>query len=211
MNKLSMGLIGAFLPCVMQSATVEELTIMGSGMPTRVVRALGMAFNAAQNVHQVSVPPSSGVAGALLAIEHEGQALARFPRPLNAAETGRGLRQVVFARDTIVFVVEEAVHTRSVTTAELADIFSGKITDWQNSSGAPAPIQVLARPPQEASFTVIRNTIGTFRTLTLAPTAKIAASDPAMLDMLDRFPLSIGFMAGSNLRDSRSALARADA
>ncbi|MFN0316877.1 MAG: substrate-binding domain-containing protein, partial [Burkholderiales bacterium] len=104
----------------------------------------------------------------------------------------------------VVFAVGAAVGLRDISTRQLGDIYSGKITNWKDLNASPGEIRVLARQPQEASFTVIKNRIEAFRTLALSPDAKIAASDPAMLDMLERFPTAIGFAAGSNLDGTRT-------
>ncbi|MFN0313733.1 MAG: substrate-binding domain-containing protein, partial [Burkholderiales bacterium] len=122
-------------------AAAEELLIPGAGPPERLVRALANAFNLSQSAHRASVPQSSGIAGALLAIESEGGALARFPRPLNAAEASRGLREVLFARDAVVFAVGAAVGLRDISTRQLGDIYSGKITNWKDLNASPGEIR----------------------------------------------------------------------
>jgi len=210
MRKLLRLFLFVFLTCPLVvwplPAAAEDLVVPGSGTPERLVRELAKAFNAAQSVHKVSVPVSSGSVGALLAIETEGRALARYGRPLNEAETGRGLRQALFARDAVVFAVGRAVRLNGLSSAQLADIYSGKYTQWRELGDSPGPIRVLARPPGESSLAIIQRQIKPFDTLLVTAGARVMPSDPVMLNMLDTLPTSIGFAARSNLFDASTAV-----
>lgn len=53
------------------SASAEELVVPGSGNNEFVVRELAKAFNARQTQHRVTVPPSSGMAGAVRDVSEE--------------------------------------------------------------------------------------------------------------------------------------------
>ncbi len=73
--------------------------------------------------------------------------VAAVSRSLSAAEKSQGLQAVPVSNDAIAIVIGNANPLGSgLTSAQLADIFQGKISNW-SALGAPAkPIRVLNRP-----------------------------------------------------------------
>ena len=184
--------------CIGMCASAAELVVPGAGPPEAVLKALAAAFNAAQRTHQVLVPTSSGVAGALREIRTDTAVLARMPRPLEEAELPAGLRCLAFARDSVVFFTGAGVKVRSVTQSQLQDIFSGRITDWRELGDEAAPIRVVVRQPDESLLRVIRQAFPTFGQNGFGPDAKMVRLDPHMVDMLDRFDRAIGWGASTS-------------
>ncbi len=135
----------------------EDLVIPGAGPPERVLRTLADAFNASQREHRASVPPSTGRAGAWRAIQQDEAVLARTTdRPLGDRPVSGGTVFVPFGLDAVVFAVGARVSVHGLTGAQLADIFSGRLTDWRELGGEPALIRVIYREPTEGSFGVIK-------------------------------------------------------
>ena len=209
MRKLLRRNLSAWLRCVLSlaigasiaaPAQAEELVIPGSGNPEYVLGALAKAFNAAQNRHRVSVPPSIGTAGALREVEQGSATLGRVGRPLKEAELAKGLKYIALGRDPVVFVAGAAVTVRNLTRSEAIDIYTGKLTDWRGLNGKPGPIRAIGREGTDTSRQAIARAINAFVDISYAEQVKMVHLDPQMIELLDRYPTSLGFL-------NRSALA----
>jgi phosphate transport system substrate-binding protein len=72
--------------------------------------------------------------------------VAAVSRPLTAQEAGQGLQSVPVATDAIALVVGiNNPFPGGLTPAQVADIFSGKTTDWSQVGGKGGPIRVINR------------------------------------------------------------------
>ena len=79
--RISAGIFLKFLilGCVLAVTAVraEDISIPGSGNCEFVLAQLAKAFNASQNRHRVSVPPSTGTAGALRDLNDDKATIGR--------------------------------------------------------------------------------------------------------------------------------------
>jgi len=98
-------LIAAWLAALTLTGAVfaEELVIPGSGNPEYVLTQLAKAFNQRQNQHTVTIPTSTGTAGALRDVEVGTASLGRVGRPLKEDERKKGIVYVALGRDPVVF------------------------------------------------------------------------------------------------------------
>lgn len=73
--------------------------------------------------------------------------IAAVSRPLSAQEQAKGLIANFVKRDAIAVVVgKQNPFTQGLTTAQVADIFKGNITDWLAVGGKSGTISVINRP-----------------------------------------------------------------
>jgi phosphate transport system substrate-binding protein len=177
----------------------EELVIPGSGNLEFVLGELAKAFNAQQGQHRVSVPPSSGTAGALRDVESGAAILGRVGRPLKDAERSRGLHFIPIGRDAVVFVAGASVSARSISRAQVLDVYSGRVTDWRELGAKPGTIRAIGRETTDASRVAIGQTIKEFATLSFDDRVKLVHLDPQLVELLDRFGNSLGFLNRSAL------------
>lgn len=189
-----------FVSSACQFSLAEELVIPGSGNPETVLRVLAEAFNRQQTLHHVVVPSSTGTAGALRDIEAGTAVLARVGRPLKGDELARGLTYIPLGRDPVTFVGGAGVKVKKLTTAQLMDIYTGKVTNWQEVGGKPGPIRAIGRESTDASRQAINRSLKPFEALVFGKDVKVVHLYPNMIELLDRFPTSLGFL-------NRSALA----
>jgi phosphate transport system substrate-binding protein len=180
-------------------AGAAELVIPGSGNPEYVLGVLAKEFNALQGEHRVSVPTSTGTAGAVRDVLSGKAMIARVGRPLTDDERSRGLEFVPFGRDAVVFVAGAGVTARSVTLPQMIDVFSGKITDWRELGGNPAPIRAIGREMGDASRGALSSYSKAFRVVSFGPGVKVVHLDPQLIELLDRFDTSLGFLNRSAL------------
>ena len=62
-------------------------------------------------------------------------------------------------RDALVFVVNENNPVDSLTTAQIRDIYSGEITNWNQLGGIDAPIVAFQRPENSGSQTMMQKLV----------------------------------------------------
>lgn len=184
-------------------AAAGTLTIPGTGASEAVLRALAGAFNAQNPGNEVLIPPGIGSRGGLRQLSNNQCELARivlYP----GKKIAPGLQCRVFARDALVFAVGANVEVKSLTAAQLAEIFAGKITDWREAGGRPGTIRVLTREERDASITIARSSLPEFQNIRFAPESKTIFSDRDMVDMLKKYNNSIGITWGSLIQQDRS-------
>lgn len=64
-----------------------------------------------------------------------------------------------FARDALVFVVNENNPVNSLTTEQIRQIYTGKITNWSQVGGADLPIVAFQRNPEAGSQTAMQKLV----------------------------------------------------
>lgn len=194
------------LAVLFQTAFADELVIPGSGNPEYVMQALADAFGKHQTLHRVVVPTTTGTAGALRDVEAGATVLGRVGRPLKPDELARGLTYISLGRDPVAFVAGAGVTVKALTTAQVVDIYSGKLTNWKDLGGKPGPIRVIGRESTDASRQAVNRAVKPFESLVFAPGVKLVNLDFQMIELLDRFPGSLGFLNRSALAASKTKL-----
>lgn len=171
----------------------------GTGACEDVLRMLALAFNAEHPGLEVIIPRSIGTGGGIKAVSSGEYPMARVGRPLKEDELKLDLAFLPFANDAIVFAVGRSVGIRSLTTSQLGDIFKGKIVNWRELGEPEGPIRVLSRQPNDTSSENISQHLTPFKDKIFTDQAKIAFHDYEMVDLLNKFPTSIGFLTNSSL------------
>lgn len=191
-----------------QAALAEDLVVPGAGNPEYVLGRLASAFNAQQSAHRVSVPSSTGTAGALRDVRAGTASLGRVGRPLKEKERGNDLSYVALGRDPVVFAAGAKVTVRTITQAQAVDVFRGRITDWRELGGSPGPIRAIGREETDASWQAISRVIKPFERIEYGKNVKVVHLDPQLIELLDRFPTSLGFLTRSGLAACRTRIVR---
>lgn len=192
-SAFALGLCGS-------ASLAEVVTVPGSGNPEYVLQALADAFGRAQNQHSVVIPTSSGTAGALRDVEGGKAVLGRVGRPLRSDEIAKGLSYIPLGRDPVAFVGGAGVSLKGLTTSQVMDIYTGKVTNWKELGGKAGPIRAVGRESTDASRQAINRIVKPFEAVVFGDGIKLVNLDPQMIELLDRYPTSIGFL-------NRSALA----
>jgi len=87
--------------------------------------------------------------------------LSAVSRPLTSQEQTQGLVAVPVATDAIALVVgQNNPFQRGISTAQVAQIFTGQINNWATLGGPSATIRVINRPP-------VSGTAQTFQSMAL--------------------------------------------
>ncbi len=134
------------------------------------------------------VGSSNGIKGALSG----SYELGGSSRELKDSEISAGVEKVAIARDGIAVVTHTSTAVTGLSTEQVHDIFTGKITNWKQVGGADAAIVVLIR--EESS-----GTRASFDELALdkeAPlsSALVVVSNGDMALKLSSTPNSVGYI-----------------
>ncbi|MEA2871438.1 MAG: phosphate transport system substrate-binding protein, partial [Hyphomicrobiales bacterium] len=129
----------------LSSLQAADLSVVGTGDGIDLLRALGAAYTADHPDTNVVVPPSIGSGGGLAAVGSNKEVLARVARPLSDSEKEAGLVATPVFRLPSAFFVHRSAGVSSLTAAQLADIYSGKISNWRDAGGQDVRIKVVRR------------------------------------------------------------------
>ncbi len=121
-----------------------KIVASGSTSMEDLMTALGEAFTVINPDVSVEIQgggSSTGVKNASDGVTEIGNS----SRALKAEEKTLGLTEHIIALDGIAVVVNAANTISDLTTAQIADIFTGKISNWKDVGGEDAAIVVVVR------------------------------------------------------------------
>ena len=191
---------------LMPSASAETLVIPGSGNPEYILTVLANAYNTQQSEHRVIVPPTIGTSGALREVTEGTASMGRVGRPLKGKELNLGLTYRPIGRDPVSFVGGAGVTVSGITTQQAIDIFTGNISNWRDLGGKHEAIRAIGREKTDASLQAIMREIKAFENLQYHDNVKLVHLDSQLIELLDRFPASFGFLNRSALSGAKTKL-----
>jgi phosphate transport system substrate-binding protein len=123
------------------AATV--VTTDGSTSMEKVVGILGEAFAQQADITVTYNPTGSGAG--IQAVSQGRCDLGLSSRWLTEEERADGLTQTVLAYDALAVVVNSDNPLADISLADLAAVYTGQITNWQQLGGSDGPIVVIGR------------------------------------------------------------------
>ena len=116
----------------------------GSTSMEKVIGALGEAFMEANHDTTFTYNPTGSGSG-IQAVQ-EGRCDIGLPsRALKDAEKEAGLTETVLAYDGIAMIVNPANPVEDLSLEQIADIYTGKITNWSEVGGNDSQIVLIGR------------------------------------------------------------------
>ena len=187
-------------------ARAADLVIPGSGNPEHVLTLLAEDFNTQQIVNRVTVPPSSGTAGAIRDVLAGTAVLGRLGRKLKPDEAAQGLAYIPLGRDPVAFAGGSGVTINGLTHAQAVEAYSGQAANWMAFGGQPGPIRAIGRESTDASRQAINRVLPAFENMMFGEGVKIVHLDPQLIELLDRFPGALGFLNRSALASAKTKI-----
>jgi phosphate transport system substrate-binding protein len=121
-----------------------KIVASGSTSMEELMTALGEAFTVINP--GVSVEIQGGGSGTGIKNAMDGVTeIGNSSRALNSEEKTAGLNEHIIAIDGIAIVVNPANTVKALTSAQIAEIFTGKITNWKDVGGQDGTIVVVIR------------------------------------------------------------------
>lgn len=116
----------------------------GSTSMEKLIGALGESFmNLNKGVTFTYNPTGSG--SGITAVQEGRCDIGLSSRALKDEEKSAGLKETVLAYDGIAIIVSPDNEVEDLSIEQIADIYTGKVTNWKDVGGADAEIVVIGR------------------------------------------------------------------
>ena len=116
----------------------------GSTSMEKVIGALSEAFMEANSKVTVTYNPTGSGTG-IQAVQEGRCDICLSSRALKDEEKASGLQETVLAYDGIAMIVNPANPVEDLTLEQIADIYTGKITNWSELGGSDSEIVLIGR------------------------------------------------------------------
>jgi phosphate transport system substrate-binding protein len=151
-------------------AQAETIKIGGSGSMIPLLTELGKAYMKKNPKDTVEVNQKSmGQPGGIAAVSAGAIDIAMSGMDLTAEQLKLPLLPLEIARVAGVVAVSNDVTVKSITSKQLCDIYSGKITNWKQLGGADAQINAITRPESDSTKVNFRKGFACMANLVEAP------------------------------------------
>lgn len=152
-----------------------------------------------------AVVQSAGSSTGLRALVDKQTDIAMSSRPARAneirtiASQGRGniadyQQEYIIAVDSIITIISPSNPVDALSISQLADIFSGRVSNWAQVGGADMPIVVITRPETSGTRGVFENAILGPVGATMSSSAIVMGSNSEISQMVQRTPGAIGYV-----------------
>jgi ABC-type phosphate transport system substrate-binding protein len=159
-----------------------KLVISGSGGTIALLKPLAEAFRKEHSNWSFEFLSGAGTSGGVKGALDGTLDLGSMARPPKDEELAQGLKYIHFGTERIAFATSPDISISDLTTAQVKDIFAGKITNWSEVGGPDAPINLLVRDEEESNSQILREAL-----FGETPFPAGAAVLPANIVMVDGF------------------------
>ncbi len=181
-----------------------RITFAGSTTVQPLASKVGEVFR----VRHPEVTLEIAAGGSVVGIQaiHEGTADVGMASRALKTEEARGINQHQIAIDVLAVTVHTSNPVEALTLKQLQEIYTGKITNWQEVGGPDAPVVVVIREKSSG-------TRGAFDEIVLkkqepaAPNLKTAITAGDMAALVAADPAAVGYVGFGNLEPGIKAIA----
>jgi phosphate transport system substrate-binding protein len=177
-----------FLP-----TTASELIVPGTGDGIEMLSAVGAVFSKEHPGETVTIPASTGSGGAIAAVDGGRAVLGRIARPLSNPEIEQGLKSQPVVKIPSAIFVHKGAGVAALTSVQVADIFAGKIENWQEVGGKNLKIKIVRREDADSTLNVLRSTLQSWKDLAITPKSKLAVTTQEAVETVRTVEGAIGF------------------
>lgn len=152
------------------TAQAETIKIGGSGSMIPLLTELGKAYMKKNPNDTVEVNQKSmGQPGGIVGLNAGAIDIAMSAMEITAEQKKLPVLPLEIARVAGVVAVSANVTVTSITSQQLCDIYSGKITNWKQVGGADAAIDAMTRPDSDSTKQSFRAAFACMNNLKEAP------------------------------------------
>lgn len=201
--------IAMILACLMLLAAAgcantnetKSVSTDGSTSMEKVIGALGEAFQEKNGI-EVGYNPTGSSAG-IQAVSEGRCDIGLASRNLKPEEESSGLVGTVVAIDGIAIVVNPANTVSDLTVEQIADLYTGKITNWSQVGGADAPVVLIGREASSGTRDGFESITGT---ADACQYSQELTSTGDVITAVSQNPDAIGYASLASVKDSVKAL-----
>ena len=197
MKKLGILFVAIFAGVLAANADFAgNLVINGSTTVLPISQSAAEAFMAENKDVKISVS-GGGSGNGIKAIIDGTCDIANSSRFMKDAEVKSAVEKGVFpvpfavAIDAIVPIVHPSNPIANLTTSQLQDIYTGRVTSWKQVGGEDKPIVVVGRDPSSGTYEVWEEKI--LKKEKVTPKAQVVASSGALLQTVGKNKYAIGY------------------
>ena len=161
----------------------------GSTSMDKVIGALKEQFTTDNPNVTVTYDPTGSGAG-IEAVKNGSADIGLASRALKDQEKSAGLKETTVALDGIAIIVNADSKVADLTAQQIADIFTGKITDWSEVGGDPGAISCIGRESGSGTRDGFESVTGTSDACVLA---QELTSTGAVISAVAANPNAIGY------------------
>lgn len=190
--------LGANKTQVIKTHTVEK-TVVGH-MPDGTVHAVDIKAHGSSTGFKALAQQNTDIAMASRRIkENERQDLKRHYGDLRAIQN-----EYTVAVDGLAVIVHPQLNIKQLTSKELAQIFSGEITNWKELGGDNLPISVFARDDNSGTYDTFKSLVLKRHNSKLSRLAKRYESSGELSELVSSTSGAIGFVALPYVNESKA-------
>ncbi|KZX15477.1 phosphate-binding protein PstS 1 precursor [Methanobrevibacter cuticularis] len=197
------AIIGVAAFTFTSDGSASKIDIVGSTSVQPVAEKLAETYQASHPDVKINVQGGGSSVG-IKTVQDGSSNIGTSSKDLKADEK-KGLNEYVLGNDGIVMAVNTQNSVKDLTTEQLKDIFSGKITNWKEVGGSDATINIITR--EEGS-----GTLDAFESIVMGKDTKIKSdaivqsSTEAVKQSVKQDPNAIGFVSFAHMSDDVAAL-----
>jgi phosphate transport system substrate-binding protein len=191
-------ILGAFM--VFNSGSAKTINVVGSTSVQPVAEKLAEAYMKENPNVKINVQGGGSSVGITSAQQGTAQ-IGTSSKKLKANES-KGLSEFTIGNDGICVVVNTKNNVNGLTKEQLRDIFSGKITNWNQVGGADAKINVITREDGSGTRSGFEDMVmkaDNGSKVKILKTAIVQSSTEAVKQAVAQDPNAIGFISLANL------------
>ena len=197
------------LMCFLWSCSPDNNTIKIKGSDTEVNLAVQLAESFHQTNSTIFVSISGGGSGlGIASLLNNTTDIANSSRSIKSQEIelfqqkGTPIDSFIFAQDAIAFVVANDSPIDSISTANLANILSGKVKNWLPFIGKSTPINIYGRQSNSGTHDYVKHKLG----IEFTPYAKQMNGNAQILEAIRADHSGIGYVGAGYVTHGNKGL-----
>ena len=201
-TKLISALICAAALLVSCGGSANTVATDGSTSMEKVIGALGESFTEKYSGKNFTYNPTGSGSGIKAVLEGNCD-IGLSSRALKAEEEAEGLVGTVLAYDGIAVIVNPENKVADLKIEQIADVYTGKITNWKELGGSDAEIVLIGREAASGTrdgFESITNTKDACKY------RQELTSTGDVITAVSQNPAAIGYASLASVKDSVKAL-----
>ena len=204
------SVVASFFIATFAFAAPDTLSIVGTDDGMDILRALAVAFREENKSIWIDIPRSIESSGGIAAVATDRAVLGRVARILTDAEAAAGIRYVPIVRLPSAFYVHPDTGVASLTSAQLADVYTGRVTNWNKVGGRDLRIRVVRREEDDSTLRVLRATMPRWKDLVITDRSKTAVTTEDAIDTVHEVSGAIGFGPFTRTLEEKTVVIRID-
>jgi len=203
-----------FLSLIALAMPKERLTIKGSDTMVILVQRWTEVYPDKTNVEFQVTGGGSGTG--IAALINGTTNICSSSRPIKKDEVAqlekkygyKGL-EIRVAMDGLAIYVHNSNKVKTLTMAQIKDIFTGKVTNWKVVGGADKPILLYSRENNSGTYEFFKEHV--LNKQDFASTAQHMAGTAALINAVSKDPNSIGFGGAAYARNVKEIAVASEA